>query len=400
MSKFRLAEVRVTPPEGDPAVPLPGPSFSSDWLAAAGRTIAQYWLDMSGGREAVQWFLHPLVQLPLGQAEKDALTQLELIQAVKEAAAADGLPFADDEHVILLMNDPSSSFGVTPTVEPIVAAKDLDPSMLMHEMGHAFQRLAGNPGGHASTPTPFSMVEYNDPTCVMGFEPNEKGGGRWAFKDPMFDLTRLGMPTDSTHSDVGPGMCPPMTARCGWLEEGNPAAVQNVTASLPAVRVLTPWIGAPPPGYAGTFPSVLTVDGHAPGGDRVYLSVFVSCRDDNGLWPQPAVLADVHQLQEAEKFVVHELQELPADHGRNTLVAIQTSTGEFIRAIYGGGSFLVGDRREVGLHEQFRMIQPGGDGLALQSLSGHLWSAPRKGRLVTCTGLSAGDWEWFQLLRL
>lgn len=98
--------------------------------------------------------------------------------------------------------------------------------------------------------------------------------------------------------------------------------------------------------------------------------------------------------------MVHELHALDAKKGRRTLVAIQTSTGEFIRACGGGGSFLVGDRRELGPHEQFTMTEAGGSSVILQSLTGHLWSAPSKGPLVTCTGLSSGNWESFQLLKL
>lgn len=141
-----------------------------------------------------------------------------------------------------------------------------------HEMGHAFQHLAGHPGGHASSPTPFSSIEYNDPTCVMGYEPGPGGSGRYAFKDSQFDLLGAGGKIDAVHSDVGPGMCPPKTVRCGWLDEGNPSAVRNLTGSLSQPAALTRWTGAPPPGYTGT-PAVLTVDGHAPDGDRVYLSL-------------------------------------------------------------------------------------------------------------------------------
>ena len=790
MTKFRIVEVTVLPEEGQ--VPdLPGPSFSMEWLEAAGQVISKYWLEMSGGREAVQWFVHPPLQLPMRQAAKDKLTQPRLIQAVKDAAEAAGLPFAADENVVVMMNDKSSTDGTTPATEPIVAAKSLDPALLMHELGHAFQHQAGHPGGHASSPTPFSNIEYNDPTCVMGYEPGPGGSGRYAYKDSQFDLLGAAGTIDKVHSDVGPGMCPPMTARCGWLDEANPAAVANLTGSLSKPVALTRWKGAPPEGYTGT-PAALTVDDHAPDGDRVYLSLrspstgadsdwdrgflpigpdhvpgrvvaqektssgstlilgscpakptasmrlgratlrvevqdtegdgikvlvaedpwrnwsplnspaltrvsrvaavarlgmidlvvvgadqalhwnryrhgmwemtwtmldspplaasapvamatrspdtmdlfviardglihrrrfggsgwssgweaidaarlnddsglaacatgedrvelfctnadgealhqtvadgrhsswhplprltwaravaaqtlnghtvqvhavsdgaednrlwsitgtdeqwpnhwdphgvlsmpatagiaatarpggesvlvaasmpmraesfvrgawlkpaelvdglqfgefsslaivardhasvdviavdvdghlqvitrsfnpdqnladkqqiglypaafvspssrFVSCRNDHGLWPQPAVLADVSRLQEAERFMINELQALDAKQGRRTLVAIQTSTGEFIRACGGGGSFLVGDRREFGPHEQFTMTEAGGAGVILQSFTGHLWSAPKKGPLVMCTGLSSGNWESFQLLKL
>ncbi len=91
-------------------------------------------------------------------------------------------------------------------------------------------------------------------------------------QDSQFDLLGAAVTIDTVHSDVGPGMCPPMTAQCGWLDEGNPAAVRNLTGLLSQPVALTRWTGAPPPGYTGT-PAVLTVVGHAPDGDRVYLSL-------------------------------------------------------------------------------------------------------------------------------
>jgi hypothetical protein len=128
---------------------------------------------------------------------------------------------------------------------------------------------------------------------------------------------------------------------------------------------------------------------------------FVSCRDAWPLFPHGQVLADVYLLQEAERFVVHELEDAGDNQGTKTRVAIETSTGEFIRAWDGGGTLLTGDRRVVGPHEEFRLYRPGGVLVVLQSMTGHLWTAEGGGGgWVHCRGLSAGEWERFELVAL
>ena len=72
-----------------------------------------------------------------------------------------------------------------------------------------------------------------------------------------------------------------MTVRTGWLDEGNPHAVVDITRALPVDVQLDSWVGAPPPGYADR-PSVAIVDDHAPDGDRLYLSL----RSPHRRWDQ------------------------------------------------------------------------------------------------------------------
>ena len=216
---------------------------------------------MSGGRQSVTWRVHPPVELSQNQQEKDALSAADLITAIRQAATDQGQGFGDDEHLIAIIDDESAGVGITGT-DPLVDATYVTQALICHEMGHDFQHLAGNKGTHADTYLGFQLVDYGDPTCIMGVE-----NGKWSYRDPALAIAGA-----AGHELVGPAMCPPMTVRTGWLDQGNPAAVQNISQSLPATVQLDAWRGAPPPGYAGR-PVVAIVDGLAPGGDRLYLAL-------------------------------------------------------------------------------------------------------------------------------
>lgn len=248
----------------------PGPHFHTEWFEALSKVVRQYWLDMSGGRVDCRFALHADVILSMSQAEKDKLSAADLISAVRAAAAGDANPFDADEHLIAIVDDPSSGGGVTST-DPIVAAVDIDAALVCHEMGHFFQHANGVDGTHADTWPFFLPLEYGDETCIMGVE-----GGKFSYLEPSLDLA--GAPG---HQEAGPAMCPPMTVRTGWLDEGNPAAVTDLTHSMPIDVQLDSWTGAPPPGHAGR-PTVAIVDGHAPDADRIYLAY----RSPRNRWDQ------------------------------------------------------------------------------------------------------------------
>lgn len=244
-------------------LPGPGPHVTDQWLTTAGEMIHDYWWDISGGREDVQWRLYPDVVLPSNQP---AVGPAELILAVRDIAVKMGAPFQDDEHLIVIMDHPASNLGVTET-DPLIAAKDVDVALICHEMGHFYQRLNHQPTGHADSFSPFRPLEYDDPTCIMGAEHSLDGGGKYSFQDPGMAIA--GSPG---HDDVGPGMCPPMTAATGWLDEHDPLAVTDVTHSLPIDVQIDVWTGAPAAGRPGRS-TVIVCDGMAPGGDRVYISL-------------------------------------------------------------------------------------------------------------------------------
>jgi hypothetical protein len=246
------------------------------WFAALAKTVRDFWHDMSGGRMQLFLTLYPELELQMTQAEKDKLSAADLINTIRAAGQDRGDPFGDDEHIIAIMDDPSSHLGVTVT-DPILATVDIDAAILCHEMGHFFQHLNKVNGSHADSMPGFRLIEYGDPTCIMGIE-----GGKYSYPEPTLVLAG-----SAGHEDTGPAMCPPMTVRTGWLDQGNPNAVVDITHTLPVDVQLDAWTGAPPPGHAGR-PSVAIVDDHAPDGDRIYLSLrSPRTRWDQGFRPAP-----------------------------------------------------------------------------------------------------------------
>ena len=256
MTKFVAVRVTVEKESS-----TPGPFIPDPWLERAGAVATDYWRDMSGGRELVEWGLPRDVELKMTQAEKQALSAADLVTAVRAAAAADGQPFEDVEHLVVVMNDPGSGIGICVT-DPIVRALDVDVAIITHEMGHFYQHANKQPGSHANHFPGFRTIQYADNTCIMGAE-----GAKFSFQD-----TTLAVTGDPGHEDVGPAMSPPMTTQTGWLELGNPRVAVDFTQRLPLDVELATWNGAPAPGYAGK-PVVLFGDGFAPHGARVYLSL-------------------------------------------------------------------------------------------------------------------------------
>ena len=275
----------------------PGPAFTEMWLTDAGTRVAEFWRDMSGGRETVEWAVHPGVQLRMSQEAKNKLSAAQLLAAIRDQAAVDGNPIAADQHLIAILNDQDSHSGVTET-DPLVANQDLTVALVCHEMGHFYQHQNAQPGAHANAFTPahqFLPVQYEDPTCMMGAE-----GGKYSFHDPALTL-----PGHSPLDDAGPALCPPMTTLAGWLDQQNPQAVVDVTNRLPVDLQLAKWGGAPPPVYGG--PAVVIIgDGLAPEGDRIFLSLrSPSSRWDAGFPSAPGTIVAQEQLSSGASLLLN-----------------------------------------------------------------------------------------------
>jgi hypothetical protein len=256
------------------------------WLNRVGLSVAQYWSEMSGGRETVTWEVHAPEELQMTQREKDQLSAADLVNAIRAEAAANNRGLAEGDHLVAVMNDPNSGLGVTET-DPVVAAKDLTAALVAHEMGHFYQHRNGRAGSEANTLPGFLTQEYGDPTCIMGAE-----GGKYSYVDVGLQLKQP-MPGRDV---AGPAMSPPMTDSTGWLDVGLAQAVVDVTGLVPCGVPLSAWSGAPRPGYVGN-PVVIIGRGFAPENDQLYLSLRVPHGWDSG-FPTDAHGAGTLVMQE------------------------------------------------------------------------------------------------------
>ncbi|TIC89113.1 hypothetical protein E8D34_00995 [Nocardioides sp. GY 10113] len=260
-----------------------GPTLDLAWLTACGAYVEQYWSDASGGRESVAWSVHAPVRLVVAGGTPP--TSSQTVALVRQQAAADGLPFADDEHLVVFKDWPDPGTGQTAT-DPTVVALNFSVNIVLHEMGHFFQTRHAGLTGHAGRYSNFTNLDYTDLSCLMG-------GPGW-----LVDAS-VALPTGPTFSDpagstrtppaytlAGPGMSPPMTERAGWLDPTDATVVADVTGGLPAQLTLAPWAGSPRPGHQG--PQVAVVArGLAPGGDPVWIALrSPASRWDRG-YPTP-----------------------------------------------------------------------------------------------------------------
>jgi hypothetical protein len=310
-TKFVAVVASLQGNDSDPS-PTTGPTYSTQWLAGCGEYVKEYWSNMSGGREQITWAVHAPVRLPLARAQVPDASGT--VQAVRDAAQRDGVPFAADEHLVVFKDWVDTGTGVTGT-DPTVVAFNLTVNIILHEMGHFLIARNKQATGHAGVFTNNINLDYSDPSCIMG-------GAGWtvtataafpggpAFTDPQHSKKNAG-----TYVQAGPGMSPPLATRAGWLEPVSSAAVTDVSKSLPATVELAPWAGSPAPNYQG-LPVAVVAHNLAPGGDPVYISLRSPLSPwDQGFKPpagHPTGTARLFAQESAPKGAVYRLADCAA----------------------------------------------------------------------------------------
>ncbi|MEU4650509.1 hypothetical protein [Nocardia fluminea] len=209
---------------------------------------------MSGFREELSWSIHPPVEIDQPYADADALAA-----AVRAKAAADGVPFAKSD-VLVVIQDWAAAAGGQFGLDGQFAAAHLSPSLLCHELGHFYQRRNNQPDGHASTFNGHVALDYADPTCIMG------PIGTLAAQESDLAHGQTG------HDLTGPAMCPAATVPIGWLDRDHPTATVAVPRQPSASIQLARWAGVPAEGYPGA-PVVAVAHSVSPGGADVYISL-------------------------------------------------------------------------------------------------------------------------------
>ncbi len=113
-------------------------------------------------------------------------------------------------HFALIIDKLDANYGAVAPGKPYahIGAKDLNLSLLTHELGHFFFG-----SGHANLHTPSGPFEYGDRFCVMGGE-----GWKYRFIHPSLSPSDGTGRRMGTELAAGPGMGAPALLACGWLK--------------------------------------------------------------------------------------------------------------------------------------------------------------------------------------
>jgi hypothetical protein len=210
--------------------PPRGTTMDTGWyhrLFSDPQGVASYFRKMSGGRQFVEWQVFGPINI-MTWKEKKYLDAQEMLTGTKKvihegfrnAAAAVGIPVtAFDQFIFVIDDNNISAAGATGKPDEIqdtlAAARDIDPTLLFHEMGHAF-------GLHHADGT--QLNDYGDPYCVMGGQLMGVEFRPFVFENPRLTVPvgsrKGGLPPKDTgiHSATGTGICAPYLNQIGWLD--------------------------------------------------------------------------------------------------------------------------------------------------------------------------------------
>ncbi len=172
--------------------------------------VASYFREMSCGRQIVEWQVFPYKGDIMTLVEKQALEKkakddswLE-IEPTYQAALAKGISVDSVDHVIFVIDLDYARFGVRARDHIFLAANDIRPNNICHEIGHIFGL------DHASQA---QLGDYGDSYCLMG------GLGPAGANATEFQNSRLIVSTGrDSHGGTGPGICTPYLSKLGWID--------------------------------------------------------------------------------------------------------------------------------------------------------------------------------------
>jgi hypothetical protein len=147
-----------------------GTNLGDEWLDRVFSDplgVASYFKKMSYGRRIVEWQVFPYKGDIMTLAEKQVLEEKAKakndawpeVEPTYQAALAKGIPVDNVDHVIFVIELDYARFGVRSHDHIFLAANDIRPNNICHEMGHIFG-LA-----HASQA---EKGDYGDSYCLMG----------------------------------------------------------------------------------------------------------------------------------------------------------------------------------------------------------------------------------------
>ncbi|MBM0106553.1 hypothetical protein JM946_17630 [Steroidobacter sp. S1-65] len=185
-------------------------TYSRDWVHMLVNHTTGFFTEQSGGRKIIEYRVFDWFTLPMTGAEwmNAGFGVGPIVRPMVEAGLDVDLSHYTHFALVIDRADAGSA-AVSPSHPQYVhvAAQDLDPALLAHEIGHF---LGAN---HANLDTPSGPSEYDDQFCIMGRE-----GAKYSFTHAPLNLTDAAGNVSTELSDSGPGMVAPTLLGCGWLD--------------------------------------------------------------------------------------------------------------------------------------------------------------------------------------
>jgi hypothetical protein len=287
------------------------------WVERACASVKRYFEDQSGGRVSPVFEVFDWYPLSLTYAEWMELGGNVSTVVNAEISKAKEIDFSGFDRFIYIQDSGTSNTGVSENDETRIEARDFDPALLAHELGHVY----GPDDSFLNTPT--GPARYDDLFCVMGRE-----GAKYSFPDPALISPADG--ADASHADCGPGMCVPSLLATGWLEVDKHAAqVTGYTNAAPGSTLRIRALDGAPARNAVGLPSFCYVDD----GDRYFVEYRVPrSRWDSGLPPSTLGWVVVHRTALGQPLMTLQVAAFQASPGQTLTIG-----GPANIYIFGGG---------------------------------------------------------------
>ena len=214
-----------------------------NWVDQLMSYVAKYYHDQSGGQVNLAYRVFDWVQLLLTGKEWDGYG--DQVGPVVKSYFEDTMKvdLSAYDHYALVIDKAGAALGAVSRSCPKyvhLAARDLNPALVQHELGHFFG------ADHANLDTPSGEAVYSDRFCIMGRE-----GSKYSFVYKPLNLVNSDGTIDTRHSNSGPGMAAPALFASGWLDlahHGIDISHQLLTGSRQAKIALPVLRGAPAAG--------------------------------------------------------------------------------------------------------------------------------------------------------
>lgn len=182
-------------------------TLTLEWIERACASVSSFIHDQSGGQQTAEFTVFDWYPLEQSHAEWAGFGFNVREMVNKQVESNRSVDLSGYQHFVYVIDDSVSRVGATVRnlSTTIIAAIDLDPAILAHELTHVF----GADDTFLETPT--GPQVYDALFCIMGRE-----GAKHSFRDTALLSPLEG--ANAGHTDCGPGMCVPTLLATGWLK--------------------------------------------------------------------------------------------------------------------------------------------------------------------------------------